>query len=69
VLLLDSTKHLIRRNEERRRRRRRRTRQKVQPVILPTQIRSFVVRSQPRQIVHQILSQKHETQNRIGGVT
>jgi hypothetical protein len=41
------------------------------PVILAAQeaeIRRIVVQSQPRQIVHETLSQKYSSQNRAGGV-
>jgi hypothetical protein len=41
------------------------------PVILATQeteIRRIMVRSQPWQIVHEILSQKDQSQKRAGGV-
>jgi hypothetical protein len=41
------------------------------PIILATQeteIRRIVVQSQPRQIVHEILSQKTLHKNRAGGV-
>jgi hypothetical protein len=41
------------------------------PVILATQeaeIWRIAVQSQPRQIVHKILSQKNPSQKRVGGV-
>jgi hypothetical protein len=41
------------------------------PIILATQeaeIRKIVVQSQPRQIVHETLSQKNPSQKRAGGV-
>jgi hypothetical protein len=41
------------------------------PVILATQeaeIRRFAVQSQPRQMVHETLSQKHPTPKRTGGM-
>jgi hypothetical protein len=41
------------------------------PVILATQeaeIRRIMVRSQPRQIVHETLSRKNPSQKRVGGV-
>jgi hypothetical protein len=42
------------------------------PVILATQeaeIRKITVQSQPKQIVHETLSQKYPTRNRTGGVS
>jgi hypothetical protein len=42
------------------------------PIILATQeadIRRIMVQSQPKQIVHKTLSQKHSSQKRTSGVT
>jgi hypothetical protein len=42
----------------------------LMPIMLDTQeaeIRKMVVQSQPKQIVHETLSQKHPSQKRAGG--